>query len=374
MNLAVEPLVAPDVAGAWLRAVGFDEELHGALDRTRLDELVPDHPARVQHRSGHLWILNSAACRLLDLDLPDGRLYDGDAELARRLGPAAQPDLAPIGATLTRFGITGVTDMTPFDDEGGWAAIAAAVGGGELKQRVVVTGGRPLATHVPPPPLGLGPVKLVVSDADPPSPDEVAAGIVAAHRAGRPVAIHCVTRVAAVIALAAWHEAGTAPGDRMEHGAVLPPELAEQVASLGLTVVTQPGFLAVRGDRYRAEVDPDDLPHLYRCAGLLDAGIALGGSSDAPYGPLDPWGNMAAAVDRLDRSGVVLSPDEALTPRRALDLHLGDPADPGGAPRRVEVGKPADLCLMRDGLAEVVETLDGPVVAATVIAGWVESG
>jgi hypothetical protein len=29
---------------------------------------------------------------------------------------------------------------------------------------------------------------------------------------------------------------------------------------------------------------------------------------------------------------------------------------------------------MRDGLAEVVETLDGPVVAATVIDGWVESG
>jgi predicted amidohydrolase YtcJ len=355
--------------GSWLRVVRFDDAVGGPLDRRRLDALVPDRPVRVQHRSGHLWILNSAACRALDLDLADGLLYDGDAELARRLGPPGEPDLGPTSASLSRYGVTGVTDLTPFEDEGGWVAIASAVERGALVQRVVVTGGVGLATAVPPAPLRRGPVKLVVSDASPPSPDEVAADIATAHRAGRPVAIHCVTRVAAVIAIAAWGEVGSRAGDRMEHGAVLPPELAEQVARLGVTVVAQPGFLADRGDRYRAEVDADDLPHLYRCQGLLDAGIPLGGSSDAPYGPLDPWRNMAAAVDRLDPTGARVGPEERLTPQRALDLYLSDPADPGGPPRRVDVGAPADLCLMPWPLANVLDTLASAQVAAAIVGG-----
>jgi predicted amidohydrolase YtcJ len=237
----------------------------------------------------------------------------------------------------------------------------------------MVTGGIPLVGTVPPRSLDLGPVKIVVSDAALPSPDDVARDIATAHHAGRAVAVHCVTRVAAVVALAAWDQAGATPGDRMEHGAVLPPDLADRVARLGITVVTQPGFLADRGDRYRAEVEPDDRPHLYRCAGLLDAGIPLGGSSDAPYGPLDPWSCMAAAVDRRDRMGVVLGPDERLTPRRALDLYLTRPAEPGGPARRVEVGAPADLCLKCDPHDVVLDEQDSAGVAATVIGGSARS-
>jgi predicted amidohydrolase YtcJ len=371
---AIERRTHDDEEGSWLRVVGFDERTAGPLDRRRLDALAPTRPVRVQHRSGHLWVLNSAACRRLGLDLPDGLLYDGDAELASRLGSAPEPDLATVGAVLARLGLTGVTDLTPFDDEGGWRAIAAAVERGDLRQRVVVTGGVALAGSPAPPPVALGPVKLVVSDAAPPSPDAVAADIATAHRNGRPVAIHCVTRVAAVVAIAAWDEAGAMPGDRMEHAAVLPPELAEEVARLGLTVVTQPGFVADRGDRYRREVEPDDLPHLYRCAGLLAAGIPLGGSSDAPYGPVDPWTCMAAAVDRVDPSGEVLGPEERLTPRRALELYLTDPAAPGGRPRRVEVGAPADLCLLLDPLDRALDGLAAARVAATVIDGSVVAG
>ena len=44
-----------------------------------------------------------------------------------------------------------------------------------------------------------------------------------AHSHGRPVAVHAVTRAALAFAVAAWGEAGSRRGDRVEHGAVVPP-------------------------------------------------------------------------------------------------------------------------------------------------------
>ncbi|HEY1737869.1 MAG TPA: amidohydrolase, partial [Acidimicrobiia bacterium] len=46
-----------------VRAVGYHERVAGDLDRNTLDALVGDVPVRVQHRTGALWILNSAALR-----------------------------------------------------------------------------------------------------------------------------------------------------------------------------------------------------------------------------------------------------------------------------------------------------------------------
>jgi predicted amidohydrolase YtcJ len=160
------------------------------------------------------------------------------------------------------------------------------------------------------------------------------------------VAVHCVTRTALVLALAAWEVAGARPGDRVEHGAVVPPELVPDLRRHGLTVVTQPGFVAERGDEYRSEVDAGDLPHLYPCRSLIRAGVAVAGSTDAPYSDPDPWRAIGAAVARRTPSGAVLDAGEAVTPRRALDLFLGRPHAPGGPPRRVVPGAAADLCLL----------------------------
>ena len=52
----------------WIRGVGYHESVAGQLDRARLDELVPDRPVRIQHRSGALWVVNSAAVDQLGLD------------------------------------------------------------------------------------------------------------------------------------------------------------------------------------------------------------------------------------------------------------------------------------------------------------------
>jgi predicted amidohydrolase YtcJ len=234
---------------------------------------------------------------------------------------------------------------------------------------VVVTGGPALSAVEMPGPLERGPVKLIIADHRLPTLERLTAWITAAHEQDRPVAVHCVTRTALVLAIAAFDATGALIGDRIEHGSVVPPELRKLVASLGLVVVTQPNFVAERGDRYLAEVDPDDQPHLYPCRSLLDAGIGVGGGTDAPFGDPDPWRAITAAVERRTAGGAPLGLREAVSPERALALFLTPPDDPGGAPRRIRPGAPADLCLLDASLSLVLESPSSDRVALTVHAG-----
>ncbi len=73
----------------WIRAVGYHESVAGELDRTALDAVVRDIPVRIQHRSGALWILNSAALGRVGLaEHPDGRLRSADRRLVGRAAAA----------------------------------------------------------------------------------------------------------------------------------------------------------------------------------------------------------------------------------------------------------------------------------------------
>ena len=368
--------------GAWLRGVGYHESVAGHLDRHALDRIVPDRPVRIQHRTGGLWVLNSAAlakvlpsgetpdCVERTADgAPTGRIWRGDDWLRGRLG-GTPPSLAGVSADLARYGVTGVTDASVTNDDAQAAVFTRAIDEGGLAQRLMLMSGGQLeapnnAAY------RIGPVKLLLDDDKLPDLDEVIAKMAAAHGWGRAVAVHCVTAGELAFTLAAFAASGARPGDRIEHGGVVHPEAAARIAELGLTVVTQPAFVAERGDRYLAEVDRADVDHLYPCASLLAAGVPVAGSSDAPYAGADPWAAIAAAVSRTTRAGRPLGLDERVDARRALGLYLGNFDDPGGPARRVAVGATADLCLLREPLSAVLAKLAPDSVAVTLIGGRV---
>jgi predicted amidohydrolase YtcJ len=228
--------------------------------------------------------------------------------------------------------------------------------------------GAPLDAELPEG-LTAGPYKIVLADSGLPGLDELTDRIRAARDAHRAVAVHCVTREALVLLLAALDDAGHRPGDRVEHAALVPPELLGEFRRRGLRVVTQPGFLADRGDDYVRDVPAIDHPDLYRCRSLRDAGVPLAFSSDAPYGPLDPWTVMAAAVHRRTPGGARVGPAERLRPAEALDAYLAGPADPGGAPRRIRPGARADLVLLDRPLAEALAGPRADSVCDVIIEG-----
>jgi predicted amidohydrolase YtcJ len=370
--------------GAWLRAVGYHESVAGALDRHVLDQLLPRRPVRVQHRTGALWVVNSLAASRLGLDgceldgverdddgRPTGRLWRMDRWLADRV-PGASADLvAGLGAvsrTAASLGITGFTDATPGASERDLAFLAGA----PVAQHLYCMA--PLGVRPPsgarqspglrqsPGTISVGPVKVMLDDTTLPLLDELADLIRGAHAAGRPVAVHCVTRVQLVLTLAALDRAGRRPGDRVEHGAVIGADSLPELR--GLTVVTQPHFVSERGAQYATDVPPADRPDLWRLRSLIDAGVDVAAGSDAPFGGADPWQVMHAAARRPRE----FAADEAVSPARALALFLGEPAAPA-VQRLVAPGRPADLTLLRAGPVDVLRSLGSDLVAATFIGG-----
>ncbi|MDO7842248.1 amidohydrolase family protein [Sphingomonas immobilis] len=351
-------IAATRPAGSWLRATRCPAPVAERLDRHVLTRIAPAHRLRVLDRTGALWVLNDAALaaagEIAGLERDSGRLWRGDAALRAAIGTVVPP-LAPLGARLAACGVTAVTDASVTTD-----ADAAAILTGAIPQRLTLMSGGALSSPADGA-FAVGPVKIVPDERAPPDLDAFIARIADARAWGRAVAVHCVTAFELALTLAAFEAAGTRPGDRIEHGSVIPADAIPVIAALGLTVATQPGFVAARGDAYLRDVAAGEHADLYRCASLIAADVPVLGSSDAPYGPLDPWAAMRAAVTRETAAGVVLGADERIAPAQALRLYTGGTS--------VRVGMAADLCLLRVGLAATLDALDAQNVAATLIGG-----
>jgi predicted amidohydrolase YtcJ len=368
--------VAP---GEWVRAVGYHESVAGLLDRSTIDLIEATVPIRIQHRSGGLWMLNSAGVREAKLEWQDhpgierhgdgrltGRLWRAD-ELLRGAGTISSDALHALSALAASYGVTGFTDASPDQSDEDLLGMVRARESGAIGQRLYLMA--PLGTTVVSgPSVVVGPVKIILDDATLPSLDDLSSLVAAAHHDGRAVAIHCVTAVQSVLALAALETAGALEGDRLEHASVLPPELDDQIKAHSLTLVTQPHFIAERGDEYLSTLAVEELDQLYRCQSLRAAGIPLGFGSDSPFGALDPWEAIVAATSRQARSGRVLGRTEIMAAGDALACYLGPPEDPGH-PRGVSVGSRADLCLLDGPLAVALRSPSSGWVRATWVGG-----
>jgi predicted amidohydrolase YtcJ len=326
--------------------VGYHDSVAGHLDRALLDAVSPAVPVRVQHRSGVLWTLNSAA--LAAIGQPgdgDGRLRSADSGWTDAV-PKRDGGLAELGRRLASYGVTGITDATP--------DLAAA----EADE---------LAAALPQQVHRLSPGKRILHD-DRLDLDELVDWVRRTHGHGTPVALHCVTAGQLVVALAALRAAGCHPQDRIEHAAIVPGDLIGDLADLGVTVVTQPNFVAERGAQYLADVAADELDQLWRLASLRSAGVRVALSTDMPFGDGDPWAAMRAAAHRATPAGQVLSRNECVSPRDALTMFTGSADDPA-APRSVGPGQSGDLCLLAVPLEVALAELDAKMVALTVIDG-----
>jgi predicted amidohydrolase YtcJ len=365
----------------WVRAVGYHPSVAGDLDRWSLDRLLSSHPVRVQHRSGSEWIVNSVGLEAMGVGAdappgverdadghPTGRIWREDAWLATRMANRP-PDFGRVSRQAAADGVTGFTDATPDQQPADLETLVELSESGIIRQRLQLMA----PPGVDPTPSRLvtrGPVKVLLDDTDLPTLDQLTARIRAAHDAGRSIAIHCVTRVQGVLSVSALTEAGSRPGDRIEHGSVLGADLLPALRHLGITVVTQPGFVLTRGDQYLTDVDPADRGDLWRLASLMAAAVGVAGSTDAPFGSPRPWPAIRAAATRRTLAGCPLGPAEAITVAQALDLFLGR-ADRPDQPRRLEVGAAADLCVLAEPLEPSLTGNEDPTVLATVVDGTV---
>jgi len=370
----------------WLRGTGYFESVAGPLDRVQLDALCDTHPLRIQHRSGSMWFLNTRAIKALGLDADGapsgverdtagrstGRLFRADVWLRRKLPPASAPDISAVGSFLARCGVTRITDATATNGRAEATLFRAAQKSGALPQRLRLMGDLSLSSKDASDSLEIAEFKIMLDEPDLPEIDDLVSRICDAHEADRCIAIHTVTRTEIHFALAAIEAAGARPGDRLEHASVAPRESLDLAARLGTSIVTQPNFVAERGDAYRKDVESRDRPYLYRVRSWLDAGVPLAAGTDAPFGDPDPWQAMRAAVTRSTRSGETLGKAEIVSPESAFALFL-DPfsttptRDTPSA--RLAIGQRADLCLLDVPWREARRDLSSQHVVATLSAG-----
>jgi len=367
-----------------LRAVNYHESIAGDIDRAWLDRASPDIAVRVQHRSGRLWILNSAALRMAEVGTaaapvervagaPTGRIYDQDGWLRHRFR-GAPPDLGRVGAMLAGRGVTGFTDATPANDLAFFDTVAAAQASGKIPQTIAVMGTADIIAAPRSATLFPVAIKLHLHEGDYPAPDAVMDMARAADAAGLRLAVHCVTVADLVFTLSLLQECGLAGRARIEHASVVPPDMVPVLADAGVTVVTQPNFIAERGDDYRRDIPRSEHDDLYRCASLRRAGVKVAAGSDAPFGHFDPWAAMDAAVTRRTSSGAILGRNEIVSPEAALGLFTTPLSNPGGAPRGIAVGQAADLCLLTQPWNVARRDLRAVTVRATLCRGQLIHG
>lgn len=319
--------------GEWIRATGFHEQFVGEVTCGRLDRLAPRNPVRVEHASGALWVLNTLAIsELLACGMPDS-LIERDEQgnpsghfLRAESWLRALPPLGGLDCGLSEkwlaHGITGFTDATVGRDELGLKTFDAWLSEMDMQQEVLAM--NEVDHHIELSNCTSGPVKILLDDTDLPPIEDLAARISSIHLRGSGVAIHCVTQIQAVVALSALEQARPHRLDRIEHGSVLDSSLISWLARLGVAVVTQPGFIVERGDRYVRDVGLEEASRWWPVASLLKAGIPVALSSDAPYAELCPTATIRAATTRTTRTGLALGIDECIKPWVAASLMVRD--------------------------------------------------
>lgn len=357
----------------WIRAVNFSEAVFGFLDAQTLDELVDSRPIRMQHSSGKFWVLNSLGSEALKLrdfthldgvesdrrGNPTGRLFRMDGWL-RNQAKITLPDIKSYSRKLSSYGITCFTDTSATNNSQVQAEFKKWSKEGLIQQKYWLMGDETVQG---------GPMKIVLDEDALPDIKLLVRRINIARQMNRNVAFHCTTHIELLFAIAALKDSSIEEGDRIEHGSIITDEMIKELRFLGLTVVTQPGFLWERGDRYLEQLNDGERRDLYRCRSLIDQGVKVAVSSDAPYGPISPWDVIKHSNERFTKSGAVVGEVERISAATALRSYLTSKNDPAGEVRHIQVGSAADLCLLDQPLGEALKSPCAVSVAATIIDG-----
>jgi predicted amidohydrolase YtcJ len=198
--------------------------------------------------------------------------------------------------------------------------------------------------------------------------------------AGWRTSVHCVGDRAIDLVLDAFatsHRRNSIDGRRwtLEHGMLVSPRHYDLLKELGVFISTQHHtFVAGRsmanmwGESRAAATMP--------LRELLDAGIPVGGGTDWPVAPGNPFSAMYFWVSRDTRFGGVVGAEHAITREEALRLHTSAAAALTGEEAvkgSIEIGKLADLVILNEDYLTVAEdAIEMITPIATMVGGeWV---
>lgn len=392
-------------SGTWLTGRGYNEvDLPEKRHPTRydLDQATADHPIALTRTCGHMIVANSLALQLAGItsetpDPPGGVIVrDADGEPTGLLQETAMGLITQVtppydDATMTRaihaafahqirLGITSATDplLAPehlrvyrqLDAEG---SLPIRVNGLPIRRP---DGGK---ETYPLPEMheadflrvdtvkffadgGLSGATAAISEAYKVTGEkgvlrfntgELAELMWEAHDAGFRIATHAIGDVALDQVIGIYETLhARKPGlrHRVEHLGLPNGEHLRRLKAIDAIAVPQTIFLAALGSAFRRYLPDDFLPRCYPVRAMLDAGLSVALSSDAPVVSDDnPLFGMKAAIDRFDSSGEAIAPEQAITPYEALFAYtMGGAIASGDSANRGSItpGKWADFVIL----------------------------
>jgi hypothetical protein len=418
IKVAIRRRVETSPLGNWLTATDYNEfYLAEKRHPTRwdIDEVAPNHPVVLAHRSLHACVLNSLALQLAGITRetpeppgglidrapetgePNGLLFEMLGYIREKVLPPLSDDELTTGITLANrhylsYGITSFEEASVTNDLSRWQTLRRLKDEGKIKSRVsMMFGFNALsqfqeANFTPgsgDSQLRLGGVKIIVGETtgqlEPPQL-ELNQQALTAHHAGFQLAIHAIepsTVGAAITALeyARNQQAEVGRRHRIEHCSECPPELLERLTRLQAVIVTQPPFLYYSGERYLATVPASQLQWLYRFRSFMDSGLTVAGSSDCPVVPPNPLIGIYAAVTRRAKTGQEISPEQSISATQAIAMYTINAAYASFEEEikgSITPGKLADIVVLSDNPVKLPpEQIKDIKVEMTIIDGEV---
>lgn len=378
--------------------------------RLELDAACPDHPVVVLKHDAHSATANSAALALADItaatpDPPGGRIErdaDGnpsgpcrEAAAQRLFGAVPSPSLDRLKTTartsfgrLAACGITSAGVILQTDEEGPggaagsleWLALQMLLDEVPFSTYAILVGrsvdaavgARSSSLHDVAAGRRVGGFKIFADGtfgsctahmrapfSDRPGErgfmtlheDEIYTRMCAAHDAGLQICVHAIGDAAVERCVVLYErllqdQPRADHRHRLEHASLIPPDLLPRMARLGLCVSTQPLFIHSEKTWLPRRLGPERTPHTYPLRSLLDAGIVVGGASDAP---VESTSVLHAIECCVTREG--FEPRQALTPSEALRLFTRDAAYiqfEENEKGTLAAGKRADIVVLSD--------------------------
>ena len=196
-----------------------------------------------------------------------------------------------------------------------------------------------------------------------------------AHDAGHRVATHAIGDVTIDQVLDVYETLGAGPlRHRIEHFGLPSAAQIARAAKLGVIAAPQTIFLHELGRNFRAYIPDALFGRTYPVRAMLDAGMTVALSSDAPVVENDnPLQGMRAAIDRADGQGEAILPEQGITAAEALYAYtMGGAIASGDDENRgsLRAGKWADVVILSGNpLATPANELPSLHVDATWLGG-----
>jgi len=418
-------------AGAWLVGRGFNEAVLAERRRpTRadLDAAVPGHPVYLIRTCAHIAVANSRALHLAEVGAstaapgggtivrdahgePTGELHETALGLVARAIPEPSSHelslmIAAASRELLRHGVASATDPGVLPGVMQVYRNLDAEGALPLRLRVMSirrpdggNGALPLPEVTRSERLTVDTIKLfadgglsgataALSQRYRHAPErgvlrldeeELVALASDAVRAGLGVSVHAIGDVALDATVGAYErlaalQAAPMRRLRIEHVGLPSADHLRRMARGGFAAVPQAIFLKELGANFLNVLPDDFVPRCYPLRAVLDAGVAMALSSDAPVvRSIDPLAGMAAAIDRRASDGRAIAPEQAVTAEEALWAYTRGSAlaeDATSEEGCLRAGAPADLTILSgDPLKTPPERLTALRVDAVYVGG-----